>query len=864
MLPVHLLKFWYIESPFFFGRIWQNLILYLEEDLAVMLMVKLLFVPLFHDASIIGRVLSFIFRMLRILMGLFAFAIATVLVAALALVWLLLPIGIVMSLILGRPALAGIEFGEFWAWTILAGGVGLFVAHILVHPHQTVWEIKDQDFWAASLIKKNKLNYQNLLKDHQVINLLAYLETHPDQFSAIGILDLDHAGNLAFELAKKAGSSYIEAVDFFVAVLSLTPNIESFLLKLDLSLTDFEEALSFLLKKTDQRKVSYIWDRDFAVRHLKGVNRGWLGVPTPALDRISVDVTRLVAFHDIPDFTGRGDVTADIINLLSQESKPDVIITGAPGSGKSALINFLAKQILAGDAPPALATKRLVMIDSTKLLSGMKTQGELADRIREVFEEVSFAGNIIVVIDEIHNLGIGEAGGLMNIFSLLLPYIEKLEFQFIATTEPENYTKTVEKNGSFARLFTKVELPPATSIETLQILEGRAIEIEKGSKLRVSFKALKKCVELSAKLVHNRVLPDSALDILEEAVTETQGGWVNSQGIEEVVTKRVNVPVAELGNKAQEKLLNLENDLHQKLIDQEEAVKAVSDSLRRSATGLNETARPIGSFLFVGPTGVGKTELAKTLAQVYFSQTAGSHLPGGVENLSGSHLGGGQGSAFIRFDMSEYQSSDSVNKLIGAPGQEGQLTEQIRNKQYGLILLDEFEKADSKVLTIFLQVLDDGRLTDGEGKTVDFTNTIIIATSNAASLTIAHGLGEGRTLDSLKKQVNEELLRIFSPELINRFDAVVLFKPLSETDLGKVVRLKLSGLQKQMKDQGYLIEFDEGLVAALGKRGFDPVMGARPLRRLIQDTIESNLSKMILENKLVKGNAFKVGVDLLV
>lgn len=831
LLPVHLLNFWYLESAFFFITTWKNTILYLEEDLAVGLMLKLLFVPLFHDSSFIGYILSFIFRISRVLIGLFAFILASIFIFILAVLWFLLP----LLILLDFPQ--GIRMP---ATLIALSGLGFFLIHLISHPHQTTWQIKE-NFWASSRLKKKDVKLEKILQSNLVANLLSYLELNKEYFSGIEIKDTDEVGKLAFNLAKASGSKYIEASHFFVAILQLHPNIDELLLKFELTLEDFKEAVNFLQKKMNKWRMVLIWDSDFAIHHLKGVNRGWLGVPTPNLDSVSLDLTKLAASWGFPDFIGRVTTVSEIINILSEEQNRNVALVAPPGSGKSALVKFLAKQVLAGDAPPALATKRIVLLETTRLISGMRTQGELADRVKTIFEEIGFAGNIILVIEEIHNLGIGEVGSSMNLYSLMQPYLESDSFQFLVTTEPENYSRILEKNGSFARLFTKVELPPATPEETLQILEDRAIEIERKTKIKISLVALKKVVELSKRLIHDRVLPDCAISTLEETKTEVKSGWILAKNIEEVLSHRVNVPTMELGNVGKEKLLNLEAEIHQLMIDQEEAVKKIADSLRRSATGLREENRPIGSFLFVGPTGVGKTELAKTLTKVYFQD----------------------GGAYSRLDMSEFQDPSSVNKLIGGAGEEGQLTETVRTKPYGLILLDEFEKANQQVLTLFLQVLEDGRLTDGTGKTVDFTNTIIIATSNAASLTIARGLQAGQTLETLEKQVQDELLTIFKPELINRFDSVVLFKPLSQKDLEKIVHLKLSGLQKQMRDKGYLVEFDEGLMREVAKRGFDPVLGARPMRRLIQDGLEANLSKMILEGKLTKGQPFTVGVELL-
>ena len=503
-------------------------------------------------------------------------------------------------------------------------------------------------------------------------------------------------------------------------------------------------------------------------------------------------------------------------------------------------IKHLAKQIVAGDAPAALATKRLVLLDLTKLLSGVKTQGELAERVKAVFEEVSFARNVIIVIEEIHQLGMGEVGSTLNLYSLMQPYLEEDSFQFIGTTETESYSRILEKNGSFARLFRKVELEPASVSDTLKILEYRAIEAEKKDKIKVTFLALTAAIELSAKFVRDRVLPDSAISVLKESLTESVNGWVTKSVIRRVISSRVKVPLMDIGNADKNKLLNLEEELHLRLIDQEQAVKSVADTLRRAATGLNEEGRPIGSFLFVGPTGVGKTELAKALAVVYFKTDV-----------------------FIRFDMSEYQNPESVVRLIGNFGEGGLLTESIRNRPYALLLLDEFEKANEKILTLFLQVLEDGRLTDGAGRTVSFENTIIIATSNAGSLLIAQEIQQGKSMEIIDKQVNDELLKVFKPELVNRFDDVVIFKPLSQEDLEKIVKLKLSKLHNQLKTKGYLIDFDTALVEELAKKGFDPILGARPLRRLIQDTLEAQFSRLILQNQLTKGQKFQAGVELL-
>lgn len=828
-LPVYLIEFWYPEGIQFFVRTWKNLMLYLEEDLAVKLMMRLLFVPLFHDSTFVGRFLSFLFRTLRILIGLFAFIIATIVLLAIAGYWLSLPV------------LAILDTPPFLSRIIFLSGVGLFIIQISSLPHKKVWQIANDSFWDAASVKSQDLTLKKLLARREVLDLLANLELQLQSLPQFEISNPEKTGRSAFEYAKKIGSAHIGPRHFFVAAILDVPNIENALLKLDLKPADFLGALYYLERKREFWRKVWIWDDDFSVRHLKGVNRGWLGVPTPALDVVGDDLTKLVSKETSARFVRSSSVVSEVVNILSQTSGRNVILVGPAGCGKSTLIRHLAKMIIAGDAPLSLATKRVVSLDLTKLLSGMRTQGDLADRIKNIFEEVSFAQNIIIVIDEIHQLGVGEVGSSLNLYSLLQPYLESDTFQFVGTTEPENYSRILEKNGSFARIFRKIEMPAATDEETLEVLEYRSINAERTDKLKISFIAIKTAIDLAKKLVHDRVLPDSAISVLKEAMTKSVNGWVTGDIVRKVVSSRVKVPIWEVGTVDKLRLLHFEQELHHRLIGQEQAVKGVSDALRRSATGMNEDGRPIGSFLFVGPTGVGKTELAKTLADVYF-KTAG---------------------AFLRFDMSEYQNPESVVRLIGGPSEGGLLTEAVKNRPYALLLLDEFEKANDKVLTLFLQVLDDGRLTDGAGKLIDFENTIIIATSNVASLIIAQGLQQGRTLDEIDRQVNDELLKTFKPELINRFDEVVLFKPLSQIDLEKIVTLKLSALQNNLKTKGYLVQFDQSLVAELGRRGFDPVLGARPLRRLIQDTLEGKLSKLILQEKMVKGQVIKVGAEML-
>lgn len=829
-LPARLVSFWYPATYLTVKRIWKNTLSLIEEDLAVGLMLHLLFTPLFHDSTITGRIMSFFFRLGRIFIGFLAYIFATIFIWLGALCWW----GFFVLIIFPQTRILGILIFLF--------GISLLIDRVMLYPSRKVKEIDSGlDIWKTTKLSPKDITWDNLIKNPEVVSYLKSLELETSTFSNPNLSLTNDYYQGVINLAKEAQAKYITPAYFWAALLLTQPGIETQLLKLNMKPTDFTGALKFMEHKRTKWKAIYPWDEEFGVKHLKGTNRGWLSAPTPNLDAVSDDLTKQAASQGFPDFIGRKSTIDEVVNILSTQAGRNVLLVAPAGSGKSNMVNYLAKMIVTGDAPKALATKRLVSLDLTRLLAGVKSEGDLADKIKNIFEEVKFIQDIIIYIDEIQNLGMGDAGSQFNLYSLMLPQIESNTFQFLASTEPENYTRIVEKNGAFSRLFTKVDLPPASIDDTIQIIQEQAADLSHSRKIEISYKAISELVELSNRLIHDRVLPDSALSLLNEAETQATNGQITTQTIKDVLGKRVNVPVQDLGTAEKSQLLNLEDQIHQRMIDQVDAVSAIANTLRRAATDLREQNRPIGSFLFVGPTGVGKTELAKTLAEVYFKDKA----------------------AFVRFDMSEYQTPEAVNRLLGDSQNPGELTEAIKNKPYSLILLDEFEKADTRITTLFLQVLDDGRLTDSSGKTIDFTNTIIIATSNAGSLLIAQGLEHGETPASLKPKVNDELLKIFKPELVNRFDDVVVFKPLSQEDLQKIVILKLKELQTHLQEQGYLIVFTPELIMELAKKGFDPVLGARPLRRLIQDTLESKLSTLMLENKFVKGTPFRVGVEML-
>jgi len=636
---------------------------------------------------------------------------------------------------------------------------------------------------------------------------------------------------------------------------------------------------------------------------------------TPALNEFGRDLTLQAREGRLDPVIGREKEIERVIQVLSRRTKNNPALIGEPGVGKTAIAEGLAQGIISNRVPEILANKRVITLDLSAMVAGSKYRGEFEERLKKVMEEIRVDGNIILFIDELHTLiGAGAAEGAIDAANILKPALARGELQCIGATTLDEYRKYIEKDSALERRFQPITVGEPTVDETILILRGLRDRYEAHHRVKITDEAIESAARLSDRYISDRFLPDKAIDLMDEAASrvrlasfivppdlksledeterlkkekeaavssqefekaaqirdqehklrgelaEQREAWQNKRykdnamvtpdDIAQIVASWTGIPVKKLAQEESERLLHLEEILHQRLIGQEDAVTAVARAVRRARAGLKDPKRPIGSFIFLGPTGVGKTELGRALAEAMF----------GDEN------------ALIRIDMSEYMEKHAVSRLVGAPpgyvghDEGGQLTEAVRRKPYSVVLLDEIEKAHPEVFNILLQVLEDGRLTDTKGRTVDFRNTVIIMTSNVGSSFLRkEAMGFAAKKDAkmdyknMRGFVMEELKRTFRPEFLNRIDELVVFHALEEEHLLKITEILMSQVNLRLLEQGLTLRVDQSAVELIAKEGNDPIFGARPLRRAIQRLIEDALSEKILEGEFKDGD--KIGVE---
>ncbi len=650
----------------------------------------------------------------------------------------------------------------------------------------------------------------------------------------------------AFYEALASGHDFIELTDLFSGLGKIENGyITRMFTIFSIEACDLEKALILsssrrgVFSKLPKVLGGFTIDSHKYIKH-RIMNRAWTSRPTPELDKYSIDLTDRAREGQSGFLVGHSAEYERIVETLARPINPNVILVGEAGIGKEALVNHLAADLAQDDVPNILFDKRLVCLELQNLVAGASSE-ELHARIKKIVEEIYMAGNVILYISDIQNLLKTSGTAYLSAADALMPVIMDNTFPVIGSTYPKEFKQCIEPRSDFTGAFEIVRVNEITITEAEKLLSYESLILENETGIIISFGSIKCAVALAKKYFRNKFLPSSAEELLKSALVDAEQRGEKMLCPDRVVATaetKINIPIHKAEGEEVQALLHLEDTIHERFIDQEEAVKAVSQALREYRSGLVRPGGPIASFLFVGPTGVGKTELAKILAKIQF----------GSEKM------------MVRFDMTEYQDKQSFFRFIGSPDGmiRGALTDAVLEKPYCLILLDEFEKAYPDILNLFLQVFDDGRLTDNSGRIVDFTNTIIIGTSNAHSDIINESLSKGESMTNIAEYLKKRLVDVFKPELLNRFSKIIVFKDLSTADLDKIVRLNLNELVEIVKRQGMELEIDDAAVKKLVQLGYDPAFGARPLRRVIDEKLRAPLAEAILSRTIDRGSKVKI------
>lgn len=648
----------------------------------------------------------------------------------------------------------------------------------------------------------------------------------------------------ALEVAIAEGHRQVEIGDMLVALSEADPILSAMLSKAEISPTDVANIVYWQteVKRKIERRKKFL---DPNYLHLTGgIGKDWAYGYTQELDKYSLDLSETVERQGLGlDLVGHEREVKLLEEALNRAEGANAVLVGEPGVGKRTTVLGLAEKLNTGNTLPNLAHKRIVEVNVDLLISGLSGPGEFTERITQVLSQAANAGNVILYIDGIEKiLSSGEAGQI-DAAAVLIPYLSYPDVSIIGTTNISDYNNLIAPNSAISQKMEKIEVAEPTDEEMIRILEDVAPRIEFHFRVLVTYGAIKETIKLAKKYVLDQPNPEKSISILEGAantLNQSKNKIITVEVIDNFVSSKTNIPVKEATGNEREILLNLENELHKRVINQSQAVDLVSGALRRSRTGVTDSSKPIGSFLFLGPTGVGKTETAKALSSVYF----------------------GSEESMLRFDMSEYQNKEDVYRLIGSPAGygekiEGELTSKVRNKPFSLILFDEIEKASPDILNLFLQILDEGFITSSAGRKVYFKNAIIIATSNAGANLIRQLVAKNIQYDQAQKQVIDYVQDqgIFKPEFINRFTSVVYYTPLSQEHIREVAKLMIRKLAANIiTTKGIKLKVEIKALAKLAEMGYDPEMGARPMARVIQDQIENFLADKILRGEAKKGS----------
>ena len=776
----------------------------------------------------------------------------------------------------------------------IAKEIAIELGHNYIGTEHILYGLTEEENGVASKVLENQnINSENVLEE--IENLIGRDEGRT--ITSLGFTPrTKRVLENAFLEARKLDSDYIGTEHILIGIMREADSIAVRIL-LDLGINP-QKLYNEIVKVLEE-------DEDINSSDNSQTRKTGSFNSTPTLNQYGTDLTKSASLGKLDPVIGRKNEIERVIQILSRRTKNNPCLIGEPGVGKTAVVEGLAEKIVQGDVPEILKDKRVVTIDLSSMIAGAKYRGDFEERIKKALNEVKKAGDVILFIDEIHTIvGAGSAEGAIDAANILKPLLARGEIQLIGATTLNEYRKYIEKDSALERRFSPVTVNEPTHEETVEILKGIRDKYEAHHNIKITDEAINAAVELSSRYINDRFLPDKAIDLIDEAsskirlssleepdslkemedkiekmnqekeaavkvqkfekaakikeeLEEERNKWkskktkaipkLTEEDIAKTIASWTGIPAAKITQDENKKLKNLDKELHKRVIGQNEAVEAVAKAIRRSRVGLKNPNRPIGSFLFLGPTGVGKTELSKALAESLF----------GTED------------AMIRVDMSEFMEPHSVAKLIGAPpgyvgfDDGGQLTEKIRRKPYSVILFDEIEKAHPDVMNMLLQILEDGRLTDSQGRTVNFKNTVIIMTSNigARLITEKKSLGftnsseedENKEYEEIKKNVMAELKKQLRPEFINRIDDIIVFHKLNDEEINSIIDLLLKNVEQRLVEQGLNIKIDKSVKELIAKKGVDKEFGARPLRRAIQNIVEDKLAEEILDGNIKPG-----------
>jgi len=840
----HLISWYVLETPRDIVKGWVNVLWFNLEYFSVLFLLQTLFAPWRKtewssgrgfdvkawleavSGNLISRILGAIIRSSLIAAGLIVELFLLLAGPAVLAAWYALPF------ILATAFIQGVFVASFPGTTssillaISFAGTG-WLAYSFSKNHKKARPPTVADSLASFLKKEQKrlrFVFNRLLLDTDTI--ISELEKTPGQLTFADIQKKAESPEDVLKLAAKEDKAFQKVL----VMQGIDP-------------ASLEEVATWLGAIRERQEERGEWWTKKNLRRRGTMGRDWTSGFSPLLDRFSYNVTEQVRALAFPALVGHEKELQAIERVLAKDTINNVLLVGEPGSGRSTIVRALAAKSALGESLEKLNYKRVMELDIPSLLSSMSTAADREAALDKIFYEVVKAGNVMLVINDFHNfVGGKERPGSIDITGVLSKYLSSPQFPIIATTSFMGLNRDIEQNPSLLSLLEQVETQEISESETLLVLQEVVPGLERKYKKFISYPALKSVVTLSSKYVQATPQPKKALDVLDEAMvhlSQIGNKVLLSEHIADIISEKTEIPIGEMEKKEKEILLNLEDLIHKRIVNQTEGVKEISSALRRARTEVGSRKGPMGSFLFLGPTGVGKTETAKALASIYF----------------------GSESRMIRLDMSEFQEVKDVNRLLGSPGQEGLLTTPARNNPFSMVLLDELEKAHTNVLNLFLQVLDEGHVTDGLGRKVDFTHTIIIATSNAGYQIILKALkGEHKDFGLIKQEIFDHLFAqgIFRPEFLNRFDGVVLFTPLTKENLFDIAGLMLKKVQRNLNTKGIEFKVTEPLKRQIAELGYNPQFGARDMGRVIQDKVENSLATALLKGTVKRGDVIEI------